>query len=224
LELDQNSTFHSVVGGNRFSTSTEGESSIITVDDIDLIWVRIEPDGGLYLNLNVFDDCNDFALLIHNNEFAFASSLWDITFEGKTLTLREASRQLLLEITFLPPRTISIDRGRLLCNGVEIFIDPRAIYCNGRLMVGSLAHNCRAGLVVGRNVRGVGAGYHWPKVQRRSDEQRRTHKNAAEKAIADLPASPTLHVATGTERYVSTVGGCEDFHIVDESSPLAEGE
>lgn len=218
FELDKYSTVHAVIGGNRFSTSRQTQTALITVDDIDLVWVRIDENGYVFLHLNIFDELNNLALIVVGNELQFTSSLWDVTFEGTTLTLREAKQSLLLQITFLPPRTISIDRGCLLCNGVEVVVTPNLIYCDGRLMAGSISHNCEAGLIIGRNQRGIGAGYAWPDVQRRTAEQRRTCKQGATKAGSELQSRFGLHqphVATGTERYVSTVEGSEDFHIID---------
>lgn len=217
FELDEYRTFHAVIGGNRFSTSRQTQTVILSIDDMDLIWVQIDKDGQLSLHLNIFDEFNNRVLVVVGNELAFASKTWDITFEGKTLTLREAKRELLLEITFLPPCTICIDRGCLLFNGVELIITPKLIYCGGRVMAGSLSHDCQAGLVVGRNDRGFGAGYGWPNVQRYSPDQRKQHKHNAIKEQANLSDIISPHVATGMDRYVSTVTGSEDFHIKDEA-------
>jgi trigger factor len=216
FDLEQHSTFHAVVGSNRFSASAQKDTSIISIDDVDLVWVRIDEQGQLLLHMNVFDEFNNLALVAIRNELVHASSLWDITFVGNTLTLREAKRALLLEISFLPPRTLSIDRGCLLFNGVEIVIKPELIYCSGRVLAGSLIHDCQAGLVVGRNDRRFGAAIACPDVCRYSPELRRRNKQGARKAQANLSDFVEPHPATGSERYVSTVSGAEDFYIIDD--------
>lgn len=218
FELDAHRTVHAVIGGNRFSTSKQTESALIAVDDTDLVWVAIDDQGGVYLHMNIFDENNNLALVVVRNEVQYRSSIWDVTFEGTTLTLREAAKALLLEVRFLPPRTISIDRGSLLYNGVEIIIAPQLIYCGGRVMAGNVSHNCQAGLVAGRNMRGLSSGFAWPDIQRLTPEERRRSKQGAIQAGIDLHGLAEPHVATGRERYVSTVEGSEDFHVVDGSA------
>lgn len=217
FELNDYRTFHAVIGGNRFSTSRQGQTSLISIDNTDLVWVRIDEQGQLFLHMNIFDDSNNRVLCVVENQLQYTSVVWDITFVGKTLTLRQASRDLLLQITFLPPSTISIDRGCLLFNGVEITISPKFIYNGASCLAGCLSHNCQAGLVVGRNDRGLAAAFGWPTVLRYSPYQRRQHKQDAIQKEAELPDILEPHSATGTQHYVSTVQGSEDFHIIDES-------
>lgn len=217
LALDKTRIVHAVIGGNRFSTSQQGHTAFVSIDEMDLVSVRIDDVGGLFLHLNIFDENNNSSLRVDGNDLVYASDAWDITFEGTTLTLREAHRELLLQITFLPPRTISIDRASLLFNGIEVIVTPAIVYCAGRVLAGSLLHNCQAGIVLGRDDRGFAAAVRWSNLPRYSAEQRRKHKNDAFNEQAKLGAIVNPHSASGTERYVSTVQGCEDFHIINES-------
>jgi hypothetical protein len=49
---------------------------------------------------------------------------WDIEFKGRALTIREAAREILIEMRFEPPNRVIVSRGRFLRNGVEVIIHP----------------------------------------------------------------------------------------------------
>lgn len=149
-----------VIGGNRFTTQDQGHGTVmvpVSVDDIPLIGF-ILSDGHLLLNLNVFDENNNLVLRIVNNELFYAASPWDIELVGKNLLIRESQRNFLVDMTFEPPHTVRINRGRLLCNGVEIIIRPEHILVtnNRTLVTGCQAINCPGGLVIGPHERPLG--------------------------------------------------------------------
>ena len=115
-----------VIGSNRFLARDEGYGTQvvpISVDDTPLLGF-ILADGHLLLNLNVFDDCNALVLRIVNNVLAYSVSPWDIQFVGRRLIIREAARQILIDILFEPPNRIIVRRGRFLRNGVEVLVTP----------------------------------------------------------------------------------------------------
>ncbi len=160
------SEFQVVIGGNRFSCSskTPDHSLItmpITIDDLDLLGVRSDADGRVFLHVNIFDEYNLPLLIINDNTLIYRTKIWDIAFVGKTLTIREASRKFLIEITFQPPNQILIDRARLLLNGVEIVVRKSHIFIvnSETLIVGNTVHNCSAGLQIGRNDRQLSAAF-----------------------------------------------------------------
>jgi len=159
----QGQAFTCVIGNNQFTGAIRGENNVaalipISIDDIDLIWFAIAPNGNLFLNANIFDECNLPLLTIVGNCLAYRTETWDIDFQGNTLTVREAARKIFFEITFEPPNQITISRARLLCNGVEIIVRQSHIFVanSGNLFVRNKVENCAIGLQIGRNQRGLG--------------------------------------------------------------------
>jgi hypothetical protein len=158
------------IGGNYFTTSYVGqptESIPLMVDGIPLVGFLLE-DGQLLLNLIVFDQFNDVVLRIANNQLFYSISPWDIQVEGKTLVIREKARQFLIRITFDPPNRVVIDKGRLLCNGVEVLVDSNHILVtnNSILISGCSAINCHGGLIIGSTPVPISGFFALPKVDR----------------------------------------------------------
>lgn len=144
-----------VVGSNSFTCKDQGYGTImvpVSVDGTPLIGLII-ADGHLLLNLVVFDEFNQPVLHIKNNQLFYSVSPWDIQLVGTTLTIREAHRQILIELEFCPPNKVVINRGRLLRNGVEILIRPTNILVtnNSMFISNSRAHNCHGGLIIGHH-------------------------------------------------------------------------
>jgi len=161
----QGEAFTCVIGDNRFTGAIRDEHNVaalipISIDDIDLIWFAIAPNGSLFLNANIFDECNLPLLTIVGNCLVYRTETWDIDFQGNTLTVREAARKIFFEITFEPPNQITVNRARLLCNGVEIIVRQSHIFVanSGNLFVRNRIDNCAIGIQIGRNQRGLGAG------------------------------------------------------------------
>jgi len=159
----QGDVFTCMIGSNQFTGAIRDENNVaalipISIDDIDLIWIAIAPDGNLFLNANIFDECNLPLLTIVGNWLAYRTETWDIDFQGNTLTVREAARRIFFEVAFEPPNQITINRARLLCNGVEILVRESHIFVvnSGNLLVGNKVENCAIGLQIGRNQRGLG--------------------------------------------------------------------
>jgi hypothetical protein len=162
----QGTAFDCVIGGNRFSSKLRDRERAtgaiaISVDDIDLVWFRIDSSGRLFFNATVFDQNNLPLLLIRENALAYRIDTWDIEFKTRTLTVREAARKILLEIEFIPPHEVAIHRARLLCNGVEILVRKSHVFVvnSGVLLVRCKSLNCEVGLQLGRNERGLAAGF-----------------------------------------------------------------
>jgi trigger factor len=163
----QGESFDCVIGGNSFSSRLRDNEHAtlafaISVDDTDLVWFRIDRSGNLFLNANVFDENNLPLLVIHENSLAYrTAATWDIEFKGRKLTVREAARKILFEIEFIPPGKVVIDRARLLCNGVEILVRKSHVFVvnSQQLFVKCESVNCDVGLQLGRNCRGLGAGF-----------------------------------------------------------------
>jgi hypothetical protein len=112
-----------IVGDTTFQTNwkTEHLFSAILVDMVTLVGFYLENDEML-VELHLFDEENYPVLDIHNNELVYNVTNWDVEFVGKTLTVRQATRDIILEIEFCVPDTIIVHRGRLYRNGVRIDI------------------------------------------------------------------------------------------------------
>ncbi len=159
-------SFQCAIGGNTFSSRLRDndhatQAIAIFVDDTDLIWFRIDRSGSLFLTANILDENNLPLLIIRENSLMYRPATWDIEFKGRKLTVREAARKILFEIEFKPPREVIVERARLLCNGVEIFIQQSHIFIvnSQQLLVKCRAVNCDVGLQLGRNDRGLAAGF-----------------------------------------------------------------
>ena len=155
-----------VIGGNAFFRQLhDGENTTvaipISVDDTDLLWFRIDRSGGLFLNANIFDTNNLPTLIIRENALAYRTSTWDIRFEGRMLAIREAARNILFEIEFVPPDKVIIHRARLLCNGIEILVRKSHVFIvnSGQLLVANRVGNALIGLQLGRNDRQLGGAF-----------------------------------------------------------------
>lgn len=158
------------IGGNRFTTTASGEyteSIPILVDGVPLIAFIIQ-DGQLLLNVNIFDSFNNEIMRIINNHLYYSISPWDVQFVGKTLIIREKSRNYFIKIKFEPPNKIVIDKGRFLCNGVEILVntDHILITNNNSLIRECSAINCQGGLIIGRVSSHIGGFMRVPNLNR----------------------------------------------------------
>jgi hypothetical protein len=146
-----------VIGGNSFTCEDQGYGTAmipISIDGVALVGL-ILGDGHLLLNLVAFDECNVPVLHIKNNQLLYSTSPWDIQLVGTTLTIREAHRQILLEIEFSPPDKVTVTRGRFLRNGVEVLVRPQNILItnNATYISGCHANNCYGGLILGHHER-----------------------------------------------------------------------
>lgn len=143
-----------IVGGNSFTCRDAGYGTVmipVMVDKIPIVGF-ILTDGHLLLNLVLFDEFNQIILRIKNNQLFYTTIPWDIQLIGTTLTIREAHRKILLEAEFSPPNKVKINKGRFLCNGVEILIRPgNLLITNNSLNISNChAHNCHGGLIIGQ--------------------------------------------------------------------------
>lgn len=158
------------IGGNFFTTSYSGqptESIPLMVDGIPLVGFILE-DGHLLLNIIVFDRFNNIVLRIVNNQLFYSVSPWDIDFSGSTITIREKPLHFLTRITFEPPNKVTIDKGRFLCNGVEILVQSDYILVtnNNMLVQGCSAFNCHGGLIIGSTAIPIGGFMHFQNIDR----------------------------------------------------------
>ena len=122
----------------------------LIIDQVALIGFAFEA-GHLLLTLNVFDEHNFPVLIIENNHLMYSVDPWDIQFVARNMTIRVASRNILIEIEFRPPSEIAVLRGRFLLNGVEVLVrkDDCLIVNTGDMFSGNTFTNAQGGLVLG---------------------------------------------------------------------------
>ena len=79
-------------------------------------------DGGLLLNMEVRDQQGRKILKIKDSQLQVSDCIWDITFIGRVLTLKEQLRQSIVEIEFCPPNILKLKRYKVAsgCTIVEI--------------------------------------------------------------------------------------------------------
>jgi hypothetical protein len=141
------------IGANIFTVENAGMGTIlvpIIIDGIAPIVFALTEDH-LLLNVILFDELNRLVLRIQENELVFSIDPWDIELTGRNLVLRAGHGDIFLDITFVVPNTIRLNRGRLLYNGVEILIAPELfrITNNGNLFTGARITNMNLGFVLG---------------------------------------------------------------------------
>lgn len=132
------------LGGNWMTAPADGDAFQmvpIIIDRMPLVMFT-RQDNHLLLTLRLFDECNHPVMEIFENQLIYSTTPWDITLIGKTLTIRQGKGDFLLEIQFMPPGKIAINRGRFLLNGAEILlrkhqiISPNAGFlCQGTRMI-----------------------------------------------------------------------------------------
>ncbi|MCM3614603.1 HNH endonuclease [Microbacterium enclense] len=137
------------------------------VDGDPLIFFQSTDDGvGLYVTLR--DDYNRTVLRIWNNELIHRADLWDVRFEGTTLTVRDAPGDLRLVIRFAPPADVYIERAKFQYNGVQIDVKPTKVTVGGQTMSGSAMINVgtTVGWVIGDRHPEIESAFSWQDISR----------------------------------------------------------
>jgi hypothetical protein len=164
-----------VIGGNSFASTINRIKSdaftpllcAILIDNIPIIAFTWDGDE-LLLSIRLFDRFNSPILHIWQNQLIYKPDIWDIEFVGTTLTLRENKGEIFVELEFSPPNKISILRGRLMCNGVELKINKDEIFISGINWIVSenILLNHSIGLAIGEIPKGLSAAFKYSQVDR----------------------------------------------------------
>jgi hypothetical protein len=118
------------VGNNIFYYKSDLPSSgfiVISISAEPILWFTF--DGYyLLLNISLFDNENKLILEIRDNELIYSTELWDVTFIGKTLTIKTASRETALVLTVSPnEKIIHIQKAKFYSNGLCIDVNEDGI-------------------------------------------------------------------------------------------------
>lgn len=158
-----------IIGGNKFTTLDQGYGTAIIplmIDEIPLVAFLL-TDGHLLLNLNLFDENNEQILRICNNQLWYSTNPWDIELKGKNLIIREASHNILIDITFNMPNQITINRGRFLLNGVEVLVRPQyLLLTNNKVLLKGCEGHGKGGLILGPNTQALSGFMHISTINR----------------------------------------------------------
>jgi hypothetical protein len=162
-----------IMGNNQFNFPKNDRVGLVLIVPLMIHGVSmlgfISEIGNLLLNLTLFDSSNKVVLRIVNNHLFYSISPWDIQFVGRTLTIREKLRKLLIKITFDPPDTVIIEEGRILHKNIEVLIDSKhlLVLSSGKVtadlqgVTGTARGNLAVGLLIGAlpaELKNVGAG------------------------------------------------------------------
>lgn len=142
-----------VIGSNTFTQSDQGYGTTlipVSIDNVPLL-AFVLADGHLLLNLNLVDEFNCLIVQIFNNQLIQTAEPWDIQFVGRNLVIREARREILLDIIFEAPNRVVVRRARFLLNGVELLVRPEGVIVanNGAEFSGCSVENVFRGLAIG---------------------------------------------------------------------------
>ena len=115
-----------IFGHVAFTTdlSDNGVAYPIVIENLPMVTIRVEDDNVLF-TLRLFDSNNEKVLEIVDNELTFSVGVWDATFVGQNLTLRNQPRSLIISIAFTvgPPPLISISRCNLFFMGWNVTLN-----------------------------------------------------------------------------------------------------
>lgn len=137
------------IGSNAMTASTSSDFAALMIDGVPIVGFRFE-DGHYLLNVALFDVLNECVLQIVDNELVYSADPWDVEFVGRRLIIRAAARQIFIDMTFEAPSAFRLNRGRILFNGIEVFIAPtHALIVNNTCL---LQRNVVGGFPVGLNI------------------------------------------------------------------------
>ena len=174
---------HVNIGSNEFSAPTSHNLAAVLLDEVPIVGFRFE-DGHYLLNVLLFDERNELVLRIMDNELVYSAGPWDIEFVGKRLIIRAAPRDIFIDMSFEPPNAMRIDRGRLLLNGIEVYVRPTyALVVNkGQILKGNRFPGAAIiGLAVGDCPRGILAAFRFPGVPRVGIDRTAALRSAAKR-------------------------------------------
>jgi trigger factor len=122
--------------------------SMVLIDAESQLGFRIE-DGHLLMHFRLFDDEDRCVAVIEDNELMYSTSLFDVEMVGTQLTLRSASRAILLRMRFDPEQGVEIPVGRFLRHGVRVRISSDGVSVGESWLSNCLLVHDEVGLAFG---------------------------------------------------------------------------
>ncbi len=93
----------------------------LCVDDDPIIEIK-SGEESLLLSLCLRDAGNSEVISIKDNELIFSTGKWDITLTGTVLVIRNAHRDVFVEIKIAAPHSIEVIRGSFHLHGIQMEI------------------------------------------------------------------------------------------------------
>ncbi|SNY42081.1 trigger factor [Pseudomonas sp. LAMO17WK12:I6] len=151
-----------------FEGMPEGFAFAPLVIDGSAVIMFKRDQGNLFLSFAACDELNKVVLEILDNEIVYDAGQWDAEWVGQSLIIREAHKKILVKIKFNPPGEVSVVKGRVLRNGVEIMIGEDYLFLtnNSSFFGGIRTINCPVGISVGYPIPECGVGIAVPNVPR----------------------------------------------------------
>lgn len=85
-------------------------------------------DGHLLVSLNLLGEDGSCLVQIQRSELLVFPNSWDIEFVGRRLCVRNAPREIVLDICFHPQNTIKIAKAQFVRNNREVLIDGNGVH------------------------------------------------------------------------------------------------
>lgn len=141
------------LGGSvfKYDNLQEGAGFVpLVVDGLPIVAFTVQQ-GRLFLNFVAFDEFNKPIIRIIENELVYDTRQWDVEWVGQTLTIRQEKRKILLQLVFQPPTGITISKGRILRNGIELLVDNNYIFNTNQANIfdSVTTLNCPVGFSIG---------------------------------------------------------------------------
>jgi hypothetical protein len=113
-----------------------------------LIEFRIE-DNHLLLSLTIKDPDDQILLMIADNELIYKTDLWDLSFVGGKIAIREKEGSILAEIAFKAPSKIIVERATFWNKSYSIAVTSRGVSDRfGNTTSGARSRNVKYGIVL----------------------------------------------------------------------------
>lgn len=121
----------------------------LIIDRLPIVLINT-IDNKILLNLNLFNEKNELILKITDNELVYSNNFWDIEYVGTKLTFRNGLGKIFLELDFEVPNKLTITRGSIFYNGINLKINNNEMNVGNSKIANSLN-------VVGGHI-GIGIG------------------------------------------------------------------
>ncbi|MFC7345575.1 HNH endonuclease signature motif containing protein [Chryseobacterium zhengzhouense] len=127
-------------GNSTFSMSDHGSGAVmipLMVSNTPLIQVNL-LDQHFLLNILLCDEKNNIILIIKDNAIQYSVGTWDVEYTGRTIIIRQASRNIFIDIEFIAPHTVHFKRGKFYFNGNSFEIKNNSLILNGTMTFSSI--------------------------------------------------------------------------------------
>ncbi len=121
----------------------------LVIDRLPIIFINV-IDNNIFINLNLFNEKNELILKIIDNELIYSNNFWDIEYVGTKLTFRNGSGKIFLEIDFEVPNKLTISRGSIFYNGINIKINNLEMNIGNTKITNGITIRGQIGIGIGK--------------------------------------------------------------------------